>query len=264
LKKCEALIGGLDFLPPRKVVVMNSTRALTKVSRSHGIRAAMLPLAMFAVAIVGFAPRAGAQGSSSPDFAGYEATPSGGLASASVTFVVPAITCTANDDTETAWMTDGVSTYTRQTYADVVSGCNSTGPYTWFQFGTPAHGYNEPGPAPGDTVVASLFQSGSATWAELHDLTEDVYDFANDSVNVGDTVVDIGSHTYANGLDSPQVPTFTNIVFSNATVNGDYLGFEGATKYNDVTSSDHLLLKTKTSSTTGAGTTFSLKFKNPS
>jgi hypothetical protein len=246
------------------VAPMNSTRVLTKMSGSRRILAAMLPLAAIAVAIVGFAPSASAQGSSSPDFAGYEVAPSGGLASAGVTFVVPAITCTANDDTQTAWMTDGVSTSTRQTYADVVSGCNSNGPYTWFQFGTPAHGYNEPGPAPGDTVVASLFQSGSATWAELHDLTENVYDFANDSVNVGDSVVDIGSYTYANGLESPQVPTFTKIVFSNATVNGDYLGFEGATKYNDVTSSDHLLLKTKASSTTGAGTMFQIRFMNPS
>ncbi len=253
------------FRLKERVALMNTTRALTTVSSSRRILTAMLPLAAFAMAIVGFAPSASAQGSSSPDFAGYEATPSGGLASASVTFVVPAITCTANDDTQTAWMTEGVSTDTKQTYADVVSGCHSTGPYTWFQFGTPAHGYNETqGPAPGDTVVASLFQSGSATWAELHDLTENVYDFANDTVNVGDTVVDIGSYTYANGLETPQVPTFTKIVFSNATVNGDYLGFEDATKYNDVTSSDHLLIKTKTSSTTGAGTTFSLKFKNPS
>ena len=72
--------------------------------------------AVLSVATLGLAPAAAAAGtaprvekpsgiadaSSSAYLAGYQATPSGGLASASVTFTVPAISCTPADKSHLA------------------------------------------------------------------------------------------------------------------------------------------------------------------
>ena len=69
-----------------------------------------------------------------------------------------------------------------------------------------AGSFDKPGAAAGDVVVASLFQSGSTTFAEIHDLTANVVWFANNNVNQGDTVVDIGTLSEAPGR---WVPTFT-------------------------------------------------------
>jgi hypothetical protein len=251
-------------------------RALNSILR----HSRWVPAAMAAVAVgtVGFASGAGAapvsvlpkaaalppSAGASTYLAGYQVTPSGGLASASVTFTVPSITCTGNDKKTGAKMFDGVYTDSLATYAFVASFCTTTGPAVEFLLTTPAGGGPETGVSPGDTVVASMFQSSSSTWAEVHDLTSGFYWFSEDGINGGDTVIDIGSLNQFSIGGGP-VPTFTKVKFSNATVNGDDLGFGsvGATQFNDLNGGD-LLIKSGVLTTTGAGTSFADTFKHAS
>ena len=121
--------------------------------------------------------------------------------------------------------------------------------------------FEEPGAAAGDVVVASLFQSATATYAEIHDLTANAFRFANNTVNQGDTVVDIG--TYNELLFVRPIPTFTTANFTNATVNGDYLGFESPTEVNALNGGDQLIKSGKLH-TTGTGSVFTETFKHAS
>ncbi len=199
--------------------------------------------------------------SSSSYLAGYQATPTGGLASASVTFTVPAVSCTAADKADGAEEWNGVYTDTLQSYALVAGYCQPSGPaYNW-QFSTLAGAFNETGAAAGDVVVASLFQSATSTWAEIHDLTAGAYWFADNPVNQGDTVVDVGTFNEVQG--GLRIPTFTKAKFTNATVNGDYLGFDSPTQFNTLNGGD-LLLKTGALVTSGNGSSFSETFKHAS
>ncbi len=230
-------------------------------------------MAALAVATLGFASDAGAAGnaprlekpsvidgaSSSSYLAGYQATPTGGLASASVTFTVPAISCTAKDIAQGAFELTGVYTDTTAAFAVADTACTSSGPTYYY---VPPHGsdYFTPAqqPAAGDVVVASLFQSATSTWAEIHDLTNGEYWFDDNSANQGDTVVDIGTFSI-----SDLVPTFKKIQFTNATVNGDYLGFESPTEYNTLNGGD-LLIKASALTTSATGSSFSDTFKRAS
>ena len=102
-----------------------------------------------------------------------------------------------------------------------------------------------------------MFQSGTSTRAEIHDLTNGQYWFDDNSINQGDTIVDIGTLT-----EAPEVPipTFTKLKFTNATVNGDYLDFDSPTQYNTLNGGD-LLIKAGVLTTSATGSSFSDKFK---
>jgi hypothetical protein len=236
----------------------------------HRGRAAALVAAMAAlsVATLGFASAAGAAGnvprlekpsgieaaSASTYLAGYQVSPSGGLASASVTFTVPTITaCTAAN----AIQLDGVYTNTFNSFALVQTSC--PGPLYQYIFATEAGTKGgEGGVAPGDVVVTSLFQSESATSVEIHDLTNGAYWFDQSRINQRDTNVDIGTLSWTSyGLP---VPTFTKVKFTNATVNGDYLGFDSLTRYNAFNGGD-LVIKSGALTTSATGSSFSDKFK---
>ena len=165
-----------------------------------------------------------------------------------------------SDKNKSAIEWNGVYTDSLAAYAFVAGFCTSTGPtYDWV-FATLAGSFDKPGAAAGDVVVASLFQSGTSTWAEIHDLTANVFWVANNSVNQGDTTVDIGTFNEAPGRP---VPTFSTVKFTNATVNGDYLGFEGPIEFNALNGGD-LLIKTGHLATSGTGSTFSDTFKHAS
>jgi hypothetical protein len=243
-----------------------------------GLSACFTGLAAIAVATLGFSSVAGAAGAAPPVvkppagaqtlaagssayLAGYQATPTGGLASASVTFTVPKISCTAADKKKSAIVWNGIYTDSLSTYAFVASLCNSSSAqYDWV-FATKAGSFDEPGAAAGDVVIASLFQSGSSTYAEIHDLTANEYWFANNTVNQGDSVVDIG--TFNEVSSGRPVPTFTKTNFTNATVNGDYLGFDSPTEFNALNGGD-LLVKSGKLTTTGTGSVFSETFEHAS
>jgi hypothetical protein len=259
---------------------MISGTRLTRSSRPViRLSACFAGLAALGAATLGFASAAGAAGaapavaqtpagvhplgaSSSPDIAGYQDTPTGGLASASVTFTVPKISCTTADTNKGAEEWNGVFTNSLSTYALVASQCLSSGPVYDWQFQTLAGVFNQPGAAPGDVVVASLFQSASSTFAELHDLTQKVTWVADNSVNQGDTIVNIGTFNEDQSLGVP-VPTFTKANFTNATVNGDYLGFESPTEINALNGGD-LLIKSGKLHTTATGSVFTETFKHAS
>ena len=68
----------------------------------------------------------------------------------------------------------------------------------------------------------------TSTEAELHDLTQHAYLYSTSTDNAGATTVFIGAQ--ANPLHN--LDTFTKAVVANATLNGDYLGFESPTRYN--------------------------------
>ena len=240
------------------------------------VTALLAGMAALAVATLGFSSAAAAAGtaprlerpsviedaSSSSYFAGYQATPNGGLASASVTFTVPTISCTATDKSDGAAEWTGVYTDTLETQAFVVGYCSSSGPIYSYVFATLARSFVQSGAAPGDVVVASLFQSDTSTWAEIHDLTNGEYWVASNDVNQGDSVVDIGTLTQDACCGSP-VPTFSKIKFTNATVNGDYLDFDGPTEFNTLIGGD-LLIKAGHLATSATGSSFSDTFKHAS
>ncbi len=260
-----------------KRLLMITRRNMGPVRR-HGGRATPLLAVMVALAVatLGFAsavaaagavprlekPSALADASSSSYLAGYQATPSGGLASASVTFTVPAISCSAKDIADSAIEWTGVYTDTLDTQAFVAGYCASSGPIYSYVFATLAGSYVQSGAAPGDVVVVSLFQSGTSTWAEIHDLTNGQHWFADNNVNQGDTVVDIGTDTEVACCGRP-VPTFSKVKFTNATVNGDYLDFDGPTQFNTLNGGD-LVIKAGALTTSATGSSFADTFTHAS
>ncbi len=255
--------------------MIRTNDARAAFARGRKLSAAVAGLAALSVGTLGLASGAGAAGAAplstrplttegagtSNGLAGYLVGPTGGLASASVTFTVPKITCSSTDKSDSATQYDGVYTLALDVYALVGTFCTSTGPSYQYVFATEAGSFDEPGAAAGDVVVASFSESGSATWAKIHDLTNGAYWFADNSVNQGDTSAAIGAlnDTYQ-GLP---IPTYTKVNFSNATANGDYLGFESPGKYNTVnTSYAKVIAKPSSLKTTAAGSAFSLTFKH--
>ena len=94
--------------------------------------------AALTVGAIAFAPSAGAAGlsplvkpaagsSSSAYLGGYQATPSGGLASASTTFTMPKLTCTTAQDNEGAAILFGVYTDNLDVYAFATGQCTDGG-----------------------------------------------------------------------------------------------------------------------------------------
>ncbi len=243
-------------------------------------------ISALAVGAVGFVPCASVaaaetalQGSlmTSPAYpstylAGYRATPSGGLASANVTFTVPTISCTATDyGREAAEMAEGVYTDSldgpgkqlvgSQIFALVQFSCSSSRPHRLYAqpwMGTPAGSHREAEQVdPGDTIVASISQSSSATSAEIDDLTKGE-NWLVDGPDAGDTTIDIGSLT--NAYSHYPIPTFKQFAFSDATVNGVDLSSVGATRHVEFNRGEPLIAASRLT-TTGTGSTFSLKFK---
>ncbi len=186
------------------------------------------------------------------NIAGYVDTSSGGLASASVTFKIPLVDCTA---TPNATVSEGVVTSTLRTWSLAQESCSSGTPVSSFTVGTPAgSASNLSGASPGDTVVASMFQSGTSTDADIRDVTSHSHWFETDPTNEGDTSIGIGAY-----LTGP-VASFATIKMSNAQVNGEYLGFESPSRYNDV--STRKLVTGSALTNTSRGTSFTLTFKH--
>ena len=195
--------------------------------------------------------------------AGYDVMPTGGLASASVTFTVPSTTCSAADKADLAEVFEGVITATNvphQLTAGVMAACAPSGMSVGADVTTPAGNASQSGAvSPGDTVVASLFQTAFDSWAELHDLSNgNAWSAATQPLWMP-TTVDIGSQSRAEAL-----PTFTKVAYANATVNGDDLGFSsvGGVTQCDMVIGGVTLVKPGALATTASGTTFTVKFKN--
>ena len=92
-------------------------------------------------------------------------------------------------------------------------------------------------------------------------MTNGEYWVASNNVNQGDTAVDLG--TFNEVQEGVAVPTFSKIKFTNATVNGDYLSFDGPTQFNALNGGD-LLMKAGALTTSATGSSFSDTFKHAS
>jgi hypothetical protein len=193
-------------------------------------------------------------------FAGYQLSPPHGVASVSTTFTVPTITCTKSGagqsygvwgfDTQTAW----VGAAAVQTY------CNGLTPTYNFYILANSANFTEPGAAPGDTVVASFYETPGWTQATVHDLTRNytwVADWAPDSSYLPASNIWIGTQSIpGNGY----VAKFGVVKFTKTQVNGDSLGFQSPTAF-DWANIAANRIKVSTSAITG-GDSFTLAFKH--
>jgi hypothetical protein len=229
----------------------------------------------FAAATVGFTPFAGATTPLAPSvpavhpdgvsagtyLAGYQATPPGGVASASATFTIPKITCTKKDKANDAQLDFGVYTSDFHVWSWITVGCGTGGPVYFYYEGTPSGQTIQPATA-GDTVVTSLSESATTTYAEVHDLTNHQSWFSDDTSPVQSSAVDIGSFNFV-AQDNVPLPSFAKTMLSDATVNGDDLGFESPTQYNAL-DGGVTLVKSSALATGATGSTFSLTFSHGS
>jgi hypothetical protein len=189
----------------------------------------------------------------SDEFAGYLATPANGLASASTTFVVPAATGCSNTYVGEDLLF-GIISNSLSTFAGIDESCNGDTEVYQYIAQTPAGTIEEPATA-GDTVVASMFQTGSWTEAEVHDLTNGQYWVGTDHAAGTDETVGIGVLDF----EGPPTITFDPATMSVDQVNGDYLGFESPEQLKLVDNSNHTLIAS--GSLASHGTSFKLTWK---
>jgi hypothetical protein len=152
-------------------------------------------------------------------FAGYLATPTNGFASASTTFVVPTES-SCSDTYDGVSQVVGIIANNTATQAGIYEYCDNSTPVYDYLAETPAGVVEEPA-TPGDTVVASMFETGKWTEAEVHDITNGQYWAGTYSSGGTDTAVDIGVDS-----SGPPIIPFSTTTMTMVQVNGDYLGFE--------------------------------------
>jgi hypothetical protein len=196
---------------------------------------------------------------SSTYLAGYRDAPAGGLASASVTFTVPTYTCTPAEERFGSLEANGVYTDSLSAFAFVGAACSGSGVSYDYFFDVGSANFGESGAAAGDVIVASLFESSSSTFVKIHDLTNGEFWDTDQPSNLGDSVVDLGTFNEET-ISGLRLTNFKKVAFTNATVNGDDLGFESPSAVNALNGGD-LLLQTGGISTTATGSAFSVKFK---
>lgn len=194
--------------------------------------------------------------------AGYQVSPSSGLASVSVTFKMPTADCSTDVSGNVYSVSFGVYTDDLADYAMAVAICLNTGPAEYgFQVKTPAGTFNEPGLNAGDTVLAYIAQTPASTIAVVRDLTTGAHWRSAYGADQAKKTIDIGAYeALRNGYE---IPPFTTTKFTNAQVNGDYLKFEAPTRYNAYDPGNGHEVIASGSLTTGAsGSSFSVTFLN--
>jgi len=184
-------------------------------------------------------------------FAGYAEAPTDGIASASATFKVPAISC--SDDNDYAQQL-GVNV-DNSLYAAIEAGCNGSGSASYNFFleeggGTP---FTPTGVSAGDTVVTVVFQTTSTQEADVEDLTTGArwYDYGPNTGTLSDAFI--------GGFNVGDTPPFGTVSFTKCQINGLYLDAESPTQYNQKIGGTTLV----TASAIGKpGDTFKLTFKH--
>jgi Peptidase A4 family len=210
-------------------------RALARSVRRAALVAATLGALAASAGFAGAASASPAQalnGDAQFD-AGYGLTPSNGVASVSTTFKVPTITCLTGGgpgqsfgvwgfDTQTAYVAEAAV----QTY------CVGSTPIYNFYILANSTNVTEGGVFPGDTVVASFYETPGWTEATVHDLTQNVtwaQAWEPDSSYLPASTIWIGTDSIpGNGYVAP----FGSVKFTQTQVNGDYLGYENPSGYN--------------------------------
>jgi len=149
------------------------------------------------------------------------------LVSASATFVVPTLNCSAN--TKKLGASFGVEQgalgpFKGYEQSIVTEECNTTTPSYQFVVAVGTTSFTEGGVSPGDTVVASFFQSSTLAQSIVHDLTSGVTWIADGTpFQLG--AADIGEFDVIPVSAPLRVAPFGSVTFTKVQVNGDYLGF---------------------------------------
>jgi len=233
--RCGSLVAalGLAGLAVTTIPVSAAARTPAHASARH----ALSTLGLTAHISI---PR-GADVPSTDEGAGYYSYPGGsalGVSGASATFTMPGISCASSSDYE--WLLPGIWVFntagqlTEQ--VDVNFNCDEG---TLLEEAIVEVQGQEGAMAvsPGDTVVASLSESATATAGNVHDLTSGgnlqevgAATSSDDTVFIGDEGPDLFGVT--------AVPTFSKVTFSNAMVDGEYLNLWTPARYNLKTGSD--------------------------
>jgi hypothetical protein len=190
-------------------------------------------------------------------FAGYTLTPSNGVASVSTTFKVPTITCATGAGPGQAFGVWGYDTQTAYVAeAAVQTYCTGTTPTYNFYILANSADFTEGGVSPGDTVVASFYETPGWTQATVHDRTSGVTWIANWATNyLPASTVWIGTDSIpGNGYVAP----FVSVKFTKTQVNGDYLGYQSPSGYNWTNIEKNRVLVSASPIT--AGDSFTLRF----
>ena len=153
------------------------------------------------------------------------------MASASTTFKVPTITCATGagpGQSLGVWGYDTQTAYVAE--AAVQTQCTGTTPTYNFYILANSANFTEGGVSPGDTVVASFYQTPGWTQATVHDLTSGVTWVANWATTfLPASTVWIGADSIpGNGHVAP----FGSVKFTKTQVNGDYLGYQSPSGWN--------------------------------
>jgi hypothetical protein len=181
------------------------------------------------------------------------------LVSAGATFVVPTLNCAGNTKTlgESFGVEQGASeAFIGYEQSIVRAECKGTTPSYHFIVKVGTTSFTENGVSPGDTVVASFYQTSTFAQSTVHDLTSGFTWLAQGSaLSLG--AADIGEFDVVPSAVPLHVAPFGSVTFTNCQVNDDYLGFgNNLTAWN-------LQLETVTNITTGAitgGNHFKLTF----
>lgn len=159
----------------------------------------------------------------------------GSLLSVGATFKVPSVTCSsiANDGNYGAefgiamYGADSSASYP-DTEAVVLIQCvnYTSAPYYAFELLAGNGSFGATDVSPGDTIVASIWQSATDVEARVHDVTNGV-NWAAAGAAEGDPAASVGTFPVFSNLNLAQVPPakFTTTKFTNVNVNGDNLGF---------------------------------------
>lgn len=196
--------------------------------------------------------------------AGYFSYPgSGDVASASVTFTMPAFSCAHTTDSE--WLSPGIWVFDNSGALSQFSGvqfnCNDGALFQGDVMCVDDYAVCDDSLTvqPGDRVVSTLYESSAQTVAAFHDLTSGGTIRISSAPVTDDYTVfigDLGPSIASSGAVT-RVPTFLQVAFSKAQVNGYYLGDWGPTRYNLKTS---LALQERGGALSGDGDAFKTTF----
>lgn len=232
----------------------------TPRSRARRIagRSAIAVVVSVTATIVGVASPAFASATGSATLAGYSATPTNGVASATATFRVPTIDCTSGT-TEGQFLGVGdpttIDTGSGHTVlAAVFLRCIGTTPdYQCEAYVNQTFDF-QTGVNPGDTVETSMFQTGTQEGAETLDLTNGQH--CSDVTNPVPTTT-IAAGLLAEGIGTPIAP-FGHSAFSSVQINGHHLSSESPTKYKLASGATTLA---KPSAIASSGASFTVRFE---
>jgi hypothetical protein len=209
----------------------------------------------------------GGGGNDAPFFAGYVGTPSDGIASASATLTVPTTTCVNTNDNERIAVGPELITAgaNNDVAAAVVIDCTNGAVSYQLEAYTQHGGDFRQAISAGNTVALSIAETNSGTTvAKARDLTTGASLSSQQATGTADP-----DTTFVEGLipggvghvggSYGVVPNFVKLKLIDCQVNGEYLGFLGATQTNLKENSD---IQVSTGNLKSTSQTVAMTFKS--